>query len=192
MIIIIDGYNVLKQVHHEQQVSENVKAQFIRQLGVYAKHKGHKITLVFDGGSYEWPHKERSNGIYVIHVGYKETADEYIKRYVKSFKQEDLLLVSTDRALGRSAYALGVSSLAAADFYMILQDEVRAIAPRRMQKEQKAVKITDEELAELDILMQEMEKVEAKKEDFFPKEPAIKKNELSKAEKYMIQKLKKL
>lgn len=192
MIIIIDGYNVLKQVHHMVQVSESVRAQFIRQLGVYAQHKGHKITVVFDGGSYEWPHKESIHGVYVIYVGYKETADEYIQRYVKSFKQNDLLLVSTDRALGRAAHALGVQSLDAADFYAILQGAVRSMAPAYVSKQSKAVKMTDQELAELDTLMEEMNKIETKTEDLVGKRSVVKQNELSKNEKKMLQKLKKL
>lgn len=192
MIIIIDGYNVLKQVHHIVQVPESVRAQFIKQLGAYAKYKGHKITLVFDGGSYEWPHKESIHGVYVIYSGHKETADEYIKRYVKSFKQNDLLLVSTDRALGRAAHILGVQSIDAADFYAILQDTTRSIAPTRIPKQGKAVKMGDQKLAELDALMEEMNKVETKTEDLVGKRSVIKQNAMSKNEKKMLQKIKKL
>lgn len=193
MIIIIDGYNVLKQASRSDYVSETQKMQFIKQLGIYAKHKGHKIVLVFDGGSFEWPHKDRVHGIYVIHVGCKETADEYIKRYVKSFRENDLLLVSTDRALGRVAHALGVSSLDAQDFYLILKDEIQATGLKNIPREDKAVKLTDEELEEIDQLMQEVDRVQTKTDDLMSPERIMpRKQQLSKSEKKMMQKLKKL
>ena len=177
MIIIIDGYNVLKHLLHPEFVSDHHKNTFIRQLNKYSKNKGHKIVLIFDGGPYEWPDKERVDGIYVIHSGYKESADEYIKRYLDEYK----------------ASRLGIESIDSLDFYSILQGEKRDMP--EMGKEKKVVKLTKKERPELDELMLEASKnVPGKTEDVIPIKHKRKSlaHKLSKKERKMEKKLKKL
>ncbi len=57
MIILIDGYNVLKQVYPSTQISEAQRQQFINQLRSYGKIKQHKVVLVFDAGPFDRPTK---------------------------------------------------------------------------------------------------------------------------------------
>ncbi len=47
MVIVIDGYNVLKQLHDEI-VSSEERSRYITTLKRYAKKKTHTIILVFD------------------------------------------------------------------------------------------------------------------------------------------------
>src|SRR3989304_7827762 len=193
MIIIIDGYNVLRHLLHPEFVSDHHKNTFIRQLNKYSKNKGHKIVLIFDGGPYEWPDKERVDGIYVIHSGYKESADDYIKQYLDEHKAQDILLVSTDRDLGAHASRLGIESIDSLDFYSILQGEKRNI--QKMGKEKKVVKLTKKDRPELDELMLEASKnVPGKTEDVIPNKHKRKSlaRKLSKKERKMEKKLKKL
>ena len=75
MILLIDGYNVIKQAMLKKTISEDERKSFIKQLGKYHKIKGHKIMLIFDGGPFDRASKEKENGVYVIYAGTQETAD---------------------------------------------------------------------------------------------------------------------
>ena len=55
MIILIDGYNLLKQRNPGIYVEDSVREQFIRLLGAYHKRRGHVMMLIFDGGTHLWP-----------------------------------------------------------------------------------------------------------------------------------------
>jgi predicted RNA-binding protein with PIN domain len=193
MILVIDAYNVLKQALKKKEVSEAAKKQFINQLAAYAKKKGHGIVLVFDGGSYEWPSKERINGIYVVHSGIHESADAWIKKYLDSYKSHNVLLISTDRELGAFASRLGVQSLDASAFYSILQ-EVQVKPQQASVRNQMMIKTSKEESQELDELMrQSSATVQEKAEDLIDKNKRKSKaQQLSKKERDMLKKLKKL
>lgn len=127
MIIVIDAYNVLKQCIHDREIAEHERAHFLSELSSYGRKKRHKLIVVFDGGANEWPTKERSDGTCVIYSGYHETADDYIKTYLKKHRMQDILLVSSDRELNRVADNLDIPSLDAADFYRIIKDEVEKV-----------------------------------------------------------------
>ena len=199
MIIVIDGYNVLKQMLVNGYVSEHQKKQFINQLSVYGKRKGHKIVLVFDGGPYEWPDKDRINNVYVIHSGVNESADEYIKRYLTEHKVEDLLLVSTDRDLCKHAWRMKIESIDATDFYKLLQYDTNAKTKYEIETQKnnarELVKLTKNDHPELDIIMKEATKIVPRKSE----DKLVVKHERkspsrtpSKKERRMLKKIKKL
>jgi predicted RNA-binding protein with PIN domain len=122
MIIVIDGYNVLKQALGRTEIAQREKDTFIKQLSRYAKKKGHAVLVVFDGGSTQKADKERIDGISVVHSGFEQSADDWIKNYMQQHKGHDLLLVSTDRELGASVKRMGITCLDSMDFYKILQE----------------------------------------------------------------------
>ena len=62
MIILIDGYNLLKQLHGPT-VSDMQRGAFANLLGRYIKKRNHKITVVLDGGPYLYPTFEKQKGI---------------------------------------------------------------------------------------------------------------------------------
>lgn len=157
MIIVIDGYNVLKQLI-SRDVTDAERKQFIAQLGKYARYKKHKIILVFDGGPYEWPHKERISGIKVIYSGIHESADDYIMRYLDDHRSRDLLLVSSDHELNVWSSRLEIPSMDSSDFYGLLQEALRVDVSDQEALGGEVVKITDQE-SELDEIMQEASKV---------------------------------
>ena len=82
MIILIDGYNLLKQRNPGIYVEDSVREQFIRLLGAYHKRRGHVMMLIFDGGTHLWPIQENKAGIVVIYAGNGKSADDYIKYYI--------------------------------------------------------------------------------------------------------------
>ena len=73
MIILIDGYNLLKQVFpHIRGKLDAQRKFFVQQLGFY-KHKKAKdikdIIVVFDGGQLSHATREVWDGIVVIFSG---------------------------------------------------------------------------------------------------------------------------
>jgi len=195
MIIVIDGYNVLKQVFHEKQISERDRDFFIKQLKKYTKKKGHKIILVFDGGPYDWVSKERDNGVYIVYAGVNSTADDVIKRYLEEHQNLDILLISSDRDINRFAQRLDIEYIDSIDFYAILQKSVKKTVMPKSITQAKAVKISKEENEALDRLMQEASVVvNYKAEDFVNVHELSKsKSEArSKKEKKKLKQLKKL
>ena len=95
MQIIIDGYNLIKQLFNVSKVSEKKRDSYIQQLISRAKAKSHTLVIVFDGGSYGFPTQEYLNGNLIIYSGYKESADDVIKKYVSDNRHLHLLLFTS-------------------------------------------------------------------------------------------------
>lgn len=155
MLLIIDGYNVLKYSVGAHQASEQEKKRFIAMIVSYANIKDLAIELVFDGGPLGvadcWQHDER---VRICHSGAKESADVVIERRLKDLKGREMLLISTDRALGRAAAGYGVESLDSADFYQLLQVALHKEHPH--ERSQKGlVKTGSTRNPELDALIAE-------------------------------------
>jgi predicted RNA-binding protein with PIN domain len=121
MILIIDGYNLLKFVHGAQTVTEHQRAAFVQQLTQYTRHRSLKPILIFDGGDARWPSHTSHGIVTVTYAGSHETADAYIQRYIAQHKNKKLLLVSSDRELAQYANDHLVPSIDAPFFWHILQ-----------------------------------------------------------------------
>ncbi len=117
MLILIDGYNVLKLVHSAKEISLAARAAFAKQLAAYGKRKGHTIVLVFDGGPYNMSTSERQGQVTTVYVGYRETADDYIKRFIHDHPRRQLLLVTHDRELVNYALNHDVPTIDVWPFY---------------------------------------------------------------------------
>ncbi len=128
MYLIIDAYNLLHVVikAKSKQPDERDKQYFIAQLTKYAAHKGHKLVVVFDGGPLPIATHERHNGLTIVHVGYNETADDYIKRVLDDAKK-DMVLISSDNALIKHAKMLGIEAVDSQTFARLLIDQKLAI-----------------------------------------------------------------
>lgn len=153
MIVIIDAYNVLKHALHPDYIDDHHRSHFIKQIALYGKRKGHKMVVVFDGGPYERPTIERINGVQVVWSGVNQCADSYIKYYVRKHKGYELLMVSTDRELGRYAAHHKISSLDSNDFYLVLQQEIAKSSTNTQAKKQELTKTSEEHLPGLDEIM---------------------------------------
>ena len=156
MILLIDAYNVLKQVFSAEFIDDRKRKNFIGQLGRYAKKRQHKIVLVFDGGPYDRATKERISGVYVVYSGSLESADDYIKRYLKENKELDLLLISSDRDLRNTAKRFNIESMQAPDFYKIMQSTLKSGVSKKSEKT-KITKIAEGSDQELDERIKEYE-----------------------------------
>lgn len=192
MTIVIDAYNVLKQVLGTKYIHEPDKATFIAYLNKYSSQKGHAIILVFDGGPFEWPSKERIKGIYVVHSGIHENADAWIKSYMLHNKAKDLLLVSTDREIGRFVSHLGIETLDALDFYEILRESLKLYESASKKHKESIIKVSETEAPGLDELMLESSRVVPQKVEDLLEDRKSKPRQPSKKERKIMQKLKKL
>lgn len=188
MRIIIDAYNVLKNMVRAAHVSAHEREQFINQLVRYARKKGHQITLVFDGGDSAWPSRDQHKGMAVVHTGQQECADTYIKRLLKEHKAHDPLLVSSDRELCVYAEKFNLVHVDAHAFIHILRETISTES--MVPLSDAIVKLSHEKDNELDALMHEAAHERVLKQEEGPRKKEEKQK--NKWEKRLLQKLKKL
>lgn len=192
LIILVDGYNVIKQVLGVTRVPEPRREQFINDIIRYARKKGHKVVLVFDGGSFGYPYREQCQGVTVIYSGYKETADDVIKGYIAEHRSQEIVLVSSDRELRTYAHALHCTSVPATEFYQVLtaQEDVQREVVRSLTGS--IHKMTQETNDALDQLMIEASQGIISKSDDALHEHPLHRRMLSKKERAALRIRKKL
>jgi len=123
MKLIVDGYNLLKQIK-AAYISDSERGAFINALVRYGQHKNLAMIIVFDGGMSSWAEKQLINPLVkVVYAGRGVSADTYIKEFISKSAQQDLLLISTDRHLNRYAASYGIPSLDALDFLQFVRIE---------------------------------------------------------------------
>ncbi len=178
MNIIIDGYNLLKQVSRKKTIAPHERARFHARAVDYAKKKRHTLYIIYDGGSDPRPVIEKKGAVITVYSGYKQTADDVIKSYIDERILKDMLVVTTDRQLNAYAESYQVPSIDALDFYSLMQDrKIPTLGYKKVAGT--AHKLHEEEgSAELDALMQEGASVLLYKE-----EESEEKNKTKKASK---------
>lgn len=154
MILVLDGYNILKQVT-STTTSEKERLHFINQLARYAKIKGHTVVVVFDGGPTTWPSQELIQGVVVMYAGTRLSADDYIKQYMQAHKRREVLLVSSDRQLCLWVANLQIESMDAIVFYRLMHAVVEEHTQQAPSKGNSVVKTTTEKNSEVDALMED-------------------------------------
>lgn len=121
MIILIDGYNLLRYVFPKAKGElDRQRTQFIKLLGYYKQKKQEvikEIIVVFDAGPFRHASREIHSGITVMFSGQKSNADEWIIAYVKRHKEYEIALITRDRALKESCKQYGVMAIDIDDFY---------------------------------------------------------------------------
>lgn len=152
MVVVIDAYNVLKQIK-QGYVSDSEQNAFVNKLRMYARAKGVMVVVVFDGGETSWPTVEKDPEVIVVYAGEHLSADDYIRRYIKEHRNKELLLVTDDRELKKNAQVLGIDTFGSLAFYARLQQK-EPIATAEVSKRDVVIKISDDAPAELDELME--------------------------------------
>ncbi|MBD3273244.1 hypothetical protein GF385_02755 [Candidatus Dependentiae bacterium] len=209
LILIIDGYNLIKQVFHKVKGKlENQRNQIIKELGYYKKKRENgikDIILVFDGGFTSHADRQIHDGVVVIFSGNKDSADDWIIKFVEKHKNEEMLLVTKDRKLKSACKNYGVDALGVYDFYDIVQNTILEDVEKEFKIKNKSFEnvkkeedyIYDDQLKgfelgdseALDILMSQADIFESKKDE----EKIKKKSEkMSKKDKRIYKKIKKL
>ncbi len=189
MIIVIDGYNVMKQVVGAGYVHEAQRRAFISLLAVYGQKKGHKIVVVFDGGESSWPHKEVVSGVTIIYSGTQDSADTYIMHYIDDHASKELLLVSSDNELNYFATRHAIVSIGSQEFYFLVKEALRE---SRELPPEPYIEI-DESMSDIDELMNAAAShVPNKDEGCTPGDYPSKSRRESKIDRELLRKLKKL
>lgn len=189
MHILIDGYNVLKQMLTADQVSLPQRRAFTNMLGKYAAKKNHTITLVFDGGPDTWPCKERDHGITILYSGTKQTADDVIKKLLLE-KKHGVLLISSDNELKARAAQRGIDSMNADDFYTLVKNEL--IQKSELKTSDVVIKTSTQTESLVDELMRADKRKIYKDDEIEENKRTSPSQKLSKKERAYIQKIKKL
>ena len=128
MILIIDGYNLLKQIF--PGVKGNLDKQrnaFIQQLAYYKSKKANQINeiiVVFDAGPSNHATRIVKSGIVVVFSGVKSSADAWILHFVERNKDKELLVVTLDRALREACQKFHADTLDVYEFYKLLQQNL--------------------------------------------------------------------
>ncbi len=126
MIILIDGYNLLRHIFPGVKGDlDKQRLQFIRLLGHYKKKKESvikEIIVVFDAGPFRHASREIRQGIVVMFSGQNSCADEWIFEYVARHKNHEMVLVTLDRELRERCKPYHVESMDVAQFYHSVKD----------------------------------------------------------------------
>ncbi len=126
MIILIDGYNLLRHIFPGVKGDlDKQRTQFIRLLGHYKQKKEaviKEIIVVFDAGPFRHASREIRQGIVVMFSGQQSSADEWIFEYVERHKGYDMVLVTLDRELRDLCKPFNVESMDVAQFYHSVKD----------------------------------------------------------------------
>ncbi len=125
--VIIDGYNLLGARGGLSHVSgaalEQARERLLLELATYRQHKGHAVTVVFDGwrqGRGFEGHAFRS-GVEVIYSPRGIRADQVIQRLATTYGRE-CAVVSSDHEVAIHARGCGAIVLAASEFDARLQE----------------------------------------------------------------------
>jgi hypothetical protein len=191
MIVLVDGYNLLKYMIKKDFATQGERAWLVAQLTDYAQHKKHEVILVFDGGPYERPTFTKKGIVSILYSGARVSADDVIKDYMDRHPLSQLVVVSSDRALYSYAASLRVPTIDTAAFVILMKE--RKVAPVHIVKSTgKAQKLRTEEVnPELDALMEEGSAVLLYKHDE-EKNHKTTKQKLSKEERKLLKISKKL
>lgn len=187
MILLIDGYNLIKHALNIQYVPPDDKFKFLQRLNSYAKKRGHQIHIVFDG--YNDEVNFSSSRVRVIFSGHQQSADDYIKSVATGFNSE-VLLISSDRELCNFVEEdSNLEYMDSLEFYSFLL--ISEGGGNTTVKNTGTIKTSLEENLELDSLMEESLGLEIKAEDVAVSvEPKL--HKYSREDKRILRKIRKL
>ena len=127
MLILIDGYNLIRQSdtlrRYERQSLEAGRQALIARLIEYQKKRAHNITVVFDGwkdGSAD-EGRDRAGKINIIYSHHGEKADDVIKR-IAAHTEEEIIVVSSDREIVSYITQCGKTALGSVEFEVIMNN----------------------------------------------------------------------
>jgi|GEM_PF-418984 predicted RNA-binding protein with PIN domain len=155
MIIIIDAYNYLKNILHVSFVEEAQINVCIREYIHYAAMRNNQILLVFDAGPYDQiTYKNVGKNVVVYYSGSWCSADDVIKDLVLKKRQEDILLVTSDREICAFADMHDIVSIGVLDFHEIWRVVMKSCKKVQARYSNEVVKTSTNEDAYIDYIME--------------------------------------
>ncbi len=142
--MIIDGHNLIGSLPDIQLDDANDEDKLILKLKQYHARTGRRMTVVFDpGGSYKPAKKQTRGGITVQYAPYGKTADQVIIRRLRKTKNpQQLLVVTSDRAIQRVAHQARAAIMSSADF------AAQLMAPLPSSVDDSEITLSEEEIDE--------------------------------------------
>jgi predicted RNA-binding protein with PIN domain len=135
MIILIDGYNLLRLIfHHARTQVHAEKKMLLKRLGSYfalKKETINSIIIVFDGGDARHATREVKQGIVIIQSGQRASADDWIIEYAKKHPSQELLLVTMDRKLKETVARHNIHSMGGEDFWSLMMAAISSVQPKK-------------------------------------------------------------
>lgn len=197
MLIIIDGYNLLKQVLAHDRITETERTAFVNLLGRYSAKRGHKIQIVFDRGPCHYPMKEKHRGVTVVFSGELQTADDIIIAFCKEHPTKDLLVVTGDRAIISAVSGGNCEVVAPPLFYQKVKQTFEKSAEATARQRGHVVKTAEDADSEIDAIMLEAAGMKVPEKDEgeeyqAPRHHQPRGKELSKKERKKVKKIDKL
>lgn len=153
MIVLVDGYNLLRQIHGKQS-NESQRSALVNLMGRYVHKRNHKVIIFFDGGNATVPYQEKQKGIIVWFSGQQKTADDLIIEYTQTHKGKDMVVVTLDRDL-KNKCGLYAPALEPLVFYGRVQEVLSPHITKKPDPTSGIKKLTDETDSDLDRLMYE-------------------------------------
>jgi len=138
MLILIDGYNLIRQSdtlrRYERKTLEAGRNALIARLAEYGNRKPHQIIIVFDGIQNGWAEegRDREGKINIIYSRHGERADDVIKRIAAQTSGE-VIVVSSDREISSYATLLGKTPLPSLEFESIMNKVIYAPWEQNLQ-----------------------------------------------------------
>lgn len=154
MIIIIDAYNFIKQISGTTYVSESALGQWLDIFKRYVMLRKNRVILVFDAGPYVQETQQFFGEIEIFYSGHNKTADDVIKKWIQKHKNQDVLLVTSDREIRDFAEKYAIISVSSHDFYKVFSRVIHQEKVYERKVAQTLYKMTDFESRELDSLME--------------------------------------
>ncbi|QQD84694.1 NYN domain-containing protein [Jeotgalicoccus sp. ATCC 8456] len=163
-VLLVDGYNLIganSDLYREAQMSlQLARDEVLKLLSEYQAVQNYEIICVFD--AYEVKSKEAVMDYYGIEVVYtkeKETADEFIERFVYDNYHPflcDISVVTSDLTEQNAIFAYGAYRISSREMWLNLSEADKNISKRIKAINEKLPRtkldISDEILAEMEKL----------------------------------------
>lgn len=155
MIIVVDGYNLLKKALGGEFISEKKRNAFINLMGKYSQKKGHKIIVVFDAGPCMYPLTEKYHRVTVIYSGEYQSADDIIMKFVEEHENKNILVVTQDREIVNAVERCNEDVIDPEEFYKKVKDVFHVSQEVVQKRNTNLIKITEDSDGYLDSIMHE-------------------------------------
>jgi uncharacterized protein len=118
MPILIDGHNLIGQMHSISLSDPDDEAKLVMLLRRFATmRRGRKVLVIFDGGVYGHPDNLNGYGVEVRFAHSPSDADSELIRRIRAVKRRDeWQVVSSDNAVVGAARAHGLAVVSAQEF----------------------------------------------------------------------------
>ncbi|MFZ5587313.1 MAG: NYN domain-containing protein [Thermodesulfobacteriota bacterium] len=130
MHLIIDGYNLIHQAPELFLAADLGRGReaLCTALHIYRKKKGHRLTVVFDGGEEPAPARTSLCGVPVVYSGRDQKADDVIARLAGQ-QGAGATVITDDRELAGRCRSGGAEVIAAREFAARLMDTAQGWLP---------------------------------------------------------------